>query len=565
MTATHPLQDLADQASLALAQADFPAAAALFETLIPHLDRSGQPVPASLLLGQSCALAAIGALQASTSVIRRIPAASRQQLLADPHLDPAIASVLAVGWDAHQVQALLCAFAVRLGRWAHRTGFQSALEAVGAQRAGVPVHRSLVFDAFSFGLPDELIARLTERFAHDHRPTPALGQRPLAPSPTPPPGHGPLRVAILSGELRRHPTCFLHLDLVAALDRRRVHVTAFHLGHGEDRYTTLMRRACDDWQWLPGEAPATVAQQLRERQFDVLWVMGSFQQTPVAEVLARRPLPLVVNGLASYYPHGPELVDYSVVDAVSVPAQARAHWREALIDWPAPPYVMGNLLHRAGPPASRASLGLPENGVVLAALHQGHKLTPECADLWCAILRRCPQAVLWRLPLPDAQEAAWRHALTARGIDSREREVIAAPAGWSDHLARLACADLFLNSWPVGGHTTLHEALSQGVPGINLWGPGPAARIGHALLQAVGLAQACTSSADEYIERVEQWTQDTAMRARWAGRLQAARPGGADVSPLFDPARQARWWEQALTTMVARHRAGLPPASFSVG
>lgn len=563
MTSPHPLQDIADRASHALAQADFHAAATLFASLIPELDRGHQPVPASLLLGQACALAATGALQASTAAIRRVPPASRQALLADPRLDPAIAGLLAVGWDAHQVQALLCAFAVRQGRWAYLPPFQAALETVSAQRAGVPLQRSLVFDAFSFGLPDAVIARLTRRFALDHRPAPQ-STPPLAPAPTPPPGGGPLRVAILSGELRRHPTCFLHLDLVAALDRRRLHVTAVHLGPAEDAYTARMRHATDDWLWLPGESADAVAQRLREQRFDVLWAMGSFQQTPVAEVLARRPAPLVVNGLASYYPHGPELVDYSVVDAVSVPAEVRGHWGEALIDWPTSPYVMGDLLQRAAPRASRASQGLPEDGIVLAALHQGHKLTTQCADLWCAILHRCPQAVLWRLALPDRLEAAWRQALAERGIDSRAREVVAAPAGWSEHLARLACADLFLNSWPVGGHTTLLEALSQGVPGINLWGPGPAARIGHALLQAVGLDEACAGSAQEYVDRVVAWSQDAALRARWAQRLQAARPGGERPGALFDPSRQARWWEQALTTMVERHRAGLPPANFSV-
>lgn len=554
----HPLRELADQASRSVSLADFETARPLFEALVEGLSRAGLPVSSTIRLGQACALAATGALRASTDAVRLIPREARHELLADARTDRAVSEILAIGWDAHQMQGLLCAFAMRQGRWAYRTGFDAALDAICRQRAGVPLHRSLVFDAFAFGMPDHRIAAMTQRFFEDHRPAATHGRPPLRPA------GGPVRVAMLSGEFRRHPTCFLHRDLVAAIDRREVHLTGVYLAEPVDRYTEAMRQACDAWLHWPGQTADEVARRLRAASFDVLWVMGSFQQTRIAEVLAHQPVPLVINGLASYYPHGPGLVDYTVVDPVTVPPGLREAWPEALIELPASPYVLGPIARLTRETPSRSALGLPDEAVVLAAMHQGSKMTPESADLWAAVLRRCPHAVLWRLALAPPQEQQWRHALAERGVDPDRREVVAPLTSWSEHLARIGAADLFLDATPVTGHTTLLEALSRGVPAVSLAGPGPAGRIGHSLLQAVGLHDACVHRAEDYIEQVTAWVNEPARRTRWAAALAEHGPSGARPGVTFDPARQARWWEALLSQAVSLRRAGQAPRSFSL-
>ena len=529
-----------------------------------HLEAVTRALPAqrlnaSVWLGYACALAATGALRASTDAVRSIAAPARQALVEDERTDRALAEVLAVGWDAHQVQALLSAYAMRQGRWEYRTRFIDALHTVAGLRAGVPLHRSLVFDAFAFGLPDALISALTERFADDHRPPVA---RPAAQNAT---GNGErkLRVALLSGEWRRHPTYFLHRDLLAALDRRRLHLTGIYLHPLTDHYTEDLHRLCDDWLHWPGQDPADVAAAIKARGFDIVWVLGSFQQTPVAEVLAHRPAPLAVNGLASYYPHGPALVDYTVIDPITVPPAVRPHWREALIELPASPFVLGPVLSEHAAPVSRATLGWPEDRLILAATHQPYKLSPECADLWAAVLQRCPNALLWRLQAPSVAEANWQQALRERGIGP-ERQFVPPHAPWAEHRARLAHADLFLDATPTGGHTTLLEALAQGVPAVTTPGPGPAGRIGHALLGTVGLREASCADKEAYVDTVARWASDPAMRQRWRQTLQAHGPDGPRPGPSFDPARHALWWEALLLHAWQRHSSGLPPQSFRV-
>ncbi|WKB52136.1 hypothetical protein [Eleftheria terrae] len=542
----------------ALAGADFQSACRLFEAVLDALPP--EQVTPSIWFGYGCTLAAIGELRASTETVRYIAAEERHALLAHPQIDRALSEVLAIGWDAHQIQALLCAFAMRQGRWEYRPAFTAALQTIAGQRAGVPLHRSLVFDAFSFGREDALIAALSRRFADDYRPA----ARP-APLPPPPPGEATrrLRIALLSGEWRRHPTYYLHRDLVARLDRRQLHLTGVYLDARQDRYTEDMRSLCDDWRDWPGLDAADIAEQLRAERFDILWVLGSFQETPIAEVLPWRPVPIAINGLASYYPHGRGLVDYTACDPLTVPPDVRHHWDEALIELPATTFVLGELMEQRPQRPSRAELGLPDGKLVLAATHQNYKWSPECADLWAAVLHRCPDAVLWRVRVRPHPEAAWQAAMAQRGIGP-ERQVVCQTVDWPEHMARLGQADLFLDATPMGGHTTLLEALSQGLPAVSLRGSGPAGRIGHAILDAMGLGEACVDTPRAYVDLVARWAADPALRERWRQTLREHQPDGTRPGAARNPALQARWWEQAFRRAWLRHCQGLPPQSFSV-
>lgn len=563
MMSPHPLQTLADEACLAFARADFRVAMPRFQSLVAHLEHSLAEVPAQVRFGLACSLAACGELKQSVTVIRQVPLESRQRLLSDQETDLALADILRIGWDAHQIQALLCAFALKQGRWEYKVALRTALEAIAGQRAGVPLHRSLVFDAFAFGMHDRLIAALTARFASDHASCDRSIHTGRA-SPARP--QGAIRVAALSGEFRTHPTALLLGEVMAALDRSRIHLTGVYLGSGIDHHTDMVRAACTSWIHMPGQTPKAVARTLSELDVDILWALGTFQQTPVAEVLALRPVPLVINAVASIYPHGTSLVDYSVVDRLTVPPLRRGDWEEAIIEWPSSPLVLGRVLESVGPAPARAALGLPDNALVMAAFHRGYKFSRECAEMWSAILRRCPNTVLWRARLDRQLEAAWQEALRSSGIDPAEREVVAPELPWADHLARLRQADLFLDSTPTGGHTTLLETLAQGVPAVAMAGAGPAGRVGLALLHEVGLGDCIAGTSQDYVDLVTDWAGSPARRERWRTTLEQHLPGRGTKppTPIFDPIVQARWWEETFATVLARHRAGQAPQDFRI-
>jgi protein O-GlcNAc transferase len=76
--------------------------------------------------------------------------------------------------------------------------------------------------------------------------------------------------------------------------------------------------------------------------------------------------------------------------------------------------------------------------------------------------------VLWLYEgAPGASPANLRAQAAGPGSTSG-RLVFAAPAPHAEHLARQALADLVLDTWPYGAHTTASDALRMGVPRSDL-------------------------------------------------------------------------------------------------
>jgi predicted O-linked N-acetylglucosamine transferase (SPINDLY family) len=197
---------------------------------------------------------------------------------------------------------------------------------------------------------------------------------------------------------------------------------------------------------------------------------------------------------------------------------------------------------RGVPPAtSRSAHGLPEDALVLACLNQGYKLRRPLFATWLAALRARGNAVLWLLAEHPRARANLRSEAQRAGVDPAR--LVFAPALPQDaHIARLACADLALDTLPYGAHTTGCDALWMGVPMLTCRGATFAGRVGASLLKASGLPGLVATSTEEYGALLRELVAAPP-------RLRAYRDyllGTRETNPLFDTAGFTRDWEALL-------------------
>jgi predicted O-linked N-acetylglucosamine transferase (SPINDLY family) len=144
--------------------------------------------------------------------------------------------------------------------------------------------------------------------------------------------------------------------------------------------------------------------------------------------------------------------------------------------------------------------------------------------------------------------------LRARGVDL-DRVLFAPKVSVEDHIARLRCADLFLDTWPCNAHTTASEALWAGVPVLTVPGATYASRVAASLVAACGQPEMACPDAQAYVE--------TAIRLAGSPQelrgLKAHLEDGRMGLPLFDTERYARDYEALLLRMFEREQAGLAP------
>ena len=197
---------------------------------------------------------------------------------------------------------------------------------------------------------------------------------------------------------------------------------------------------------------------------------------------------------------------------------------------------------------------------MLASFNQIYKIVPHWLDQWARLLHELPQAVLWQLAGSDTAHANLGRELAARGVDPT-RLLIAPQVESKDHLARAALADIFIDTFPCNGHTTVSDALWAGLPVVTRCGDSFASRVGASLLQAVGLGDWVAGDDEGYVQRVLRLAHDPMQRAAVRAQLQRARRD----APLFDSRRFACDLEALFLRMWERHEAGVPPQHLPAG
>jgi predicted O-linked N-acetylglucosamine transferase (SPINDLY family) len=167
-----------------------------------------------------------------------------------------------------------------------------------------------------------------------------------------------------------------------------------------------------------------------------------------------------------------------------------------------------------------------------------------------------PGSVLWLLNDAKAK-GRLRNEAYQRGI-SPERLIFADEMPQSEHLGRLALADLVLDTLPYNAHTTASDALWVGVPMVTCAGETFASRVAGSLLTAIGLPELIADNLEEYYD----------LALELAGNpdyMQSIRQKLSDNrmrTPLFDVQAYTQHLEALYQTMWQRHLAGEKPIAI---
>jgi predicted O-linked N-acetylglucosamine transferase (SPINDLY family) len=373
-------------------------------------------------------------------------------------------------------------------------------------------------------------------------------------------GHGRIRVGYLSSDFHAHATAYLMAGLFERHDRKRVECFAF--AHGECPAADPMRErvahAVEHFEDVEALSNAELAAHIRALEIDVLVDLKGYTGGSRMAVLRHRPAPIQVHFLGYPGTLGGGFVDYLIADHHVVPAAEAVHYSERVVRLPHTYQVTDD--RRSAPHAwSRARAGLPAAGLVFGALHQAYKLTPAVFAVWMRLLRRLSGSTLWLLDHGPTVTERLCAVATAQGVEPR-RLCFAPQLPQDEHLARLGAADLFLDTFPYGAHTTASDALWMGVPLVALCGRSFASRVSASIVRAAGRPDLVTHSLLEYEALIVGLCSEP-------GRLEDLRrdlDARVRRSPLFDTAGFTRALEDAYAALRSRHEAGLAPADLEV-
>ncbi|HTP45558.1 MAG TPA: O-linked N-acetylglucosamine transferase [Casimicrobiaceae bacterium] len=444
-------------------------------------------------------------------------AAFERAVAADPSLTPALANLVYARYE-------LC-------EWDKIEELEKRLVATLARPASDP--RWPPWIALSMPLSPVQQLEVARRWARAVLP-PAAPRRPA------PPRGARLRVGYLSGNFRDHPTGRLMAGLFERHDRTRFELFGYSYGADDSTVSGRVRAAFDHWRDLSSVGDGEAARTIRGDRIDLLIERHGYTSGGRLAILASRPAPVQLHYMSFPGTLGYDAIDGVIADNEVIRAGEEAFFHERV--WRLPRCYYVNDDRRGLPaPSARSANALPEDALVLACLNMSHKLRRPLFDIWLGALAARPEAVLWLLAGHPRMERNLRAEAERAGVDPA-RLIFAPALPQEEHIARLGCADLALDTLPYGAHTTGCDALWCAVPMLTCRGSTFAGRVGASLLQASGLTELVTGSLDDYAQALHALAAHPKRLRDYRAFLEATR----EKNPLFDTAGFTRDWETLL-------------------
>ncbi len=441
--------------------------------------------------------------------------------------------------------------AQRLARWA---GWADDVIALGREAQGVQIEHEGLMQALYVTDDPAMLRSCAEAVARFHTQRTGPVQAPL------PRRRDRLRIGYLSGDMRNHVVAWLFAEVLLHRDRSQFEVTVYALGPADDSAVRhRIQSAADRFIELGALSAADMRARIVADEIDILVDLAGYTEHSRPRVLALRPAPIQVGWLGYPGTMGGNLIDYLIADEVVLPVALEGGYSERIVRLPGS--CLPNHANRPiGPPRPKAQLGLPMEGVVLCAFVPTVKITPPLFDLWMSILRERPATCLWLQQAHDEAINNLRHEAQLRGVTPDRLIFAAFEADHAAHLSRYEVADIALDTYPYGSHSTAADALWVGCPLVSRQGLSFAARVSSSALSAVGLAELIAVTDLDYKNLVLRLVDDAAHRAVLRQRLRAARENAL----LFDSVAYARHLDRAYLEMQRQALRGQPPQSFLV-
>jgi predicted O-linked N-acetylglucosamine transferase (SPINDLY family) len=244
-----------------------------------------------------------------------------------------------------------------------------------------------------------------------------------------------------------------------------------------------------------------LAKLLRAMEIDIAIDLSGHTEGTRLDVLSHRPAPVQMTYLGFPGTLGLPFIDYLIADPRIIPPELQKHYAEKILYLPHC-YLPRDMSVKPSTHAfTRSDFNLPDDSFVFCCFNHEYKINPVIFDLWLELLHTIPNSVLWLMKLNSQAEANLTRYVLRYGIDPSRIIYASRINDIHDHLARYQLADLFLDTFPYNGHTTVSDSLSSDLLVLTLQGQTFASKVASSLITELNFHDNITFNLNDYKKR----------------------------------------------------------------
>ncbi|WP_298845598.1 FkbM family methyltransferase [uncultured Salinicola sp.] len=367
----------------------------------------------------------------------------------------------------------------------------------------------------------------------------------------------PLRVGLVSGNLRAHPVGWM---ITTALEQlpNDIELHAYTDSEASDPIAERIGRVCH-WKPVYHLNHQQLAEKIVDDEIDILLELAGHGDHSRLPAIAMKPAPIIVKWVGMQISSmGIDAFDYFLSDSHETPAGVDHLYTEKLIRLPDDYICYQPPSYK---PAITALPSLSNGYITFGCFNNPAKVNDTLLAEWAILLQQLPGSRLFLKGGQYSSDEVCERVLTTlekHGVE-RSRVLLEGPSQHKELLESYNRVDIALDTWPYSGGLTTCEALLMGVPVVTHTGPTFAGRHSATHLCNAGMPELVTDNWDDYRKRVLDLASDLPSLAV----IRAALRTYLEQSPICDAPRFARNLHKAIRAIWQRHCEDKAPAALT--
>jgi protein O-GlcNAc transferase len=312
-----------------------------------------------------------------------------------------------------------------------------------------------------------------------------------------------IHIGYLSNNFRNHPTAILLQEIFGTHNRNNFKISCYSYGPDDDsEQRRHIKKTCDNFVDIDKLKDIEAAEKIYGDEVDILVDLVGYLKGHRIDISAFHPAPVQIRWLGMAGTTGSDFFEYLITDQVVTPINESNNYSERFIYFPKC-YQVNSYESLELKRAKKEDWGLPSDHFIFCSFNASYKLDSNIYKCWLEILKEIPKSVLLLLIESELAKENLKKIAIENGVSS-ERIQYVKRLSITEHLRRLSCVDLALDTTSVNGAATTSDALWVDVPVLTIKGRHFASRMSASILEAIGLSELILDNLYDYKKKCIQ-------------------------------------------------------------
>jgi predicted O-linked N-acetylglucosamine transferase (SPINDLY family) len=309
-----------------------------------------------------------------------------------------------------------------------------------------------------------------------------------------------IKIGYFSPNFNNHPVAYLVSKIFENHNNNYFEIHAFSFKPDtNDEFNKKIKKEVDFYHNVFKKSDKEIITLSRSLGIDIAVDLAGYTRGNRTNIFLNFIAPIQIVYLGFLGTMGSKAYDYIISDKIIIPEKNKKYFSEKIIYLPT---FQGSYQNQYLPVVKnkkiqRKDFNIPNKKFVFGCFNTSYKISPELFNAWMNILKRVEKSVLV-ICEENSQVINNLRIEADKNKINNERLFFVKYLKKSDYLARYKAVDLFLDTTPYNGASTVSDALSVGLPVITCMGKSFASRQAASLLHSLNLDELITESIFDY-------------------------------------------------------------------